>query len=232
MGRIKTHVFWTYVLVGINVWLGILLAKYSWNTNVLLAWGGMNAHMPQVQALVQLPPFADMSQATLNKLPHFMYSPMSGTILLIVRSIWASFLHFSWAHLGSNMMVLFLMGRMFEESNYPGIIVPVYLFTGSVSMVSAFYFQSAALTAGASGAIFGIMGAGYVLYLRSKPAFRKATIDTEAANRYARLGNYVYSLIVLNIISTFMTPGISIIGHIAGLVSGLLVGLIIPLKRH
>lgn len=232
MRRIQTPVFWTYVLVGINVWFGILLAKYSWDANVLLTWGGMNEHMPQVQALVQLPPFVEMSQATLKKLPHFMYSPMSGTELLIVRSIWASFLHFSWAHLGSNMMVLFLMGRMFEESNYPGIIVPVYLFTGIVSMSSAFYFQPNVLTAGASGAIFGIMGAGYVLYLRSKPAFCNAVIGTEAANRYARLGNYVYSLIVLNIVSTFMTPGISVVGHIAGLVSGLLIGLIIPLKRH
>ena len=232
MRRIQAPAFWTYVLVGINVGFGVLLAKYSWDANVLLTWGGMNEHMPQVQALVQLPPFVEMSQATLKKLPHFMYSPMSGTELLIVRSIWASFLHFSWAHLGSNMMVLFLMGRMFEESNYPGIIVPVYLFTGIVSMVSAFYFQPNVLTAGASGAILGIMGAGYVLYLRSKPAFRNAVIGTEAANRYARLGNYVYSLIVLNIISTFMTPGISVVGHIAGLVSGLLIGLLIPLKRH
>ena len=231
MRRYAVPAIWTYCLIGINLWFGLLMARYGWNTKVLFLWGGMSGHMPQIQSLMQLPPFSVMTPDTLVKMPRFIDKPLHGTLLVLIRAIWASFLHFSWQHLLSNMSVLFLMGRAFERANYNGMIVPVYLITGMVSMVSAYYFQPDSLTAGASGALFGIMGVSYVLYLRAKVAFRHDKINTYALNQYKRLGYFVCSLFVVNIVSTFTTPDISIVGHIAGLIAGLILGLIIPLRR-
>ncbi len=83
MRRIKAPAFWTYVLVGINAWLGILLAKYSWNANVLLAWGGMSWEQ-SVQSLKMIPFNFPMMAGHL----WFMY-PLIGLYLIIpVISPW------------------------------------------------------------------------------------------------------------------------------------------------
>lgn len=224
------HLF-TYLLLGINIWFGLLLAQHAWDTQTIMAWGGITKSMPTVQTLSQLPPFVSMPQETLSKLPSFIFTPIHGITLLLVRALWASFLHFSWSHLINNMIVMYFVGKLFEDVTRFGVILPVYIFTGIVSMTSAYYLQPNSLTAGASGALFGLMAASFVLSVKAKHQYQHAKIPEYIANRYSRLGNYVYVLIVLNLISTFTTPNISIIGHIAGLISGLLIGLIIPIRH-
>ena len=64
--------------------------------------------------------------------------------------------------------------------------------------------QSNQLTVGASGAVFGILGAGVVLERRNVMVF----------------GGGALTVVVLNLALTFLIPGISIGGHLGGLAAG------------
>ena len=93
------------------------------------------------------------------------------------RLVSAMFLHYGPIHLGLNMLALWWFGAAVEQES---------------------------LTVGASGAIFGILGAAFVL---------------ERQRMYV-LGGGALSIIVLNLAFTFFIPGISIGGHIGGLIGG------------
>jgi membrane associated rhomboid family serine protease len=123
------------------------------------------------------------------------------------RLLTAGFLHASLIHIGFNMFALFFLGRLLE----PGIgtvrFVVLYfasLFAGSLGAV---LLSPDTLTIGASGAIFGIFGATFVI----------------ARNRRAdALASSIGVILLLNLAITFGNPDISIGGHLGGLVGGVL----------
>ncbi|MFT0613804.1 rhomboid family intramembrane serine protease [Rhodococcus qingshengii] len=126
------------------------------------------------------------------------------------RLIGSGFLHFGILHLAVNMYALYILGRDTEivmgRSRYIGIYL-VSLLGGSAS-VMAFQPVFSSLTAlswtaGASGAIFGIMGAQAVLLLR----LRRSPVP-------------IISVIAINVIISISLPGISFWGHAGGLVAG------------
>ena len=225
----KIH-FTTWFLLIINIWFGILISTRGWSPQYILEVGGMTGNMPTSQGLYQFLPFAmkDMTNMVGN-FPFLAY-PITGVPLLIIRALNASFLHFSWVHLISNMVVLYSIGRRFEELNYKGSLFIIYIVTGIVSMLSAYILQPNALTAGASGAIFGIMGASLILSIKARIELRKQKIDNITAINYINEGKMVYGLIIFNLITTFIIPNISIVGHISGLIMGIFLGLLLPLK--
>lgn len=222
----------TWLLLIINIWFGVILSMHGWNAHYILDVGGITGNMPTSQGLYQFLPFATNNMTNLvSKLPFLAY-PITGIPLIMLRGLSASFLHFSWIHLVSNMFVLYYIGRRFEELNYKGTLLMIYIITGITSMVSAYILQPNALTVGASGAIFGIMGASLVLSIKARIERKAQKIDNATAINYITEGKMVYGLIVVNLITTFMVPGISIVGHIAGLVSGIIIGIILPLKYY
>ena len=81
----------------------------------------------------------------------------------------------------------------------------LYLVSGLAGSAGALYLSPNSPTAGASGAIFGILGALLVLE-------RRGTIAT---------GGQVLVLIMLNLVFTFTFSGISIGGHLGGLIAGI-----------
>jgi membrane associated rhomboid family serine protease len=92
-----------------------------------------------------------------------------------------------------------------------GVIYAVSLLTGSLG---ALLVSPHSLTVGASGAIFGVMGAAAVeMRARQIPLMQSG----------------VGTLIILNLIISFTIPGISWGGHIGGLVGGALVAALIQL---
>ena len=224
----------TLFLIIINVWFGFLVAEHSWEPTVIASWGGMTSSMPSLQALSTFPPFNLITMPQLNHLPHIitplLVTPMHGFGLILLRALYASFLHFSWGHLFSNMLVLFFVGRLFNQTNYRGLLIPVYALTGIISMVSAYYIQPTALTAGASGAIFGIMGAMVMLSIRSHYQASIGNMDAPIASAYQAAGKYAFGLLIINIITTMTVPNISIVGHFSGLIAGLIIGIAIPLR--
>ena len=120
------------------------------------------------------------------------------------RLLTAAFLHGSLLHVGMNMLVLWLIGQPVEEAIGRGRFLALYIVSGLAGSAGAILFDPYAITVGASGAIFGIMGAALVL---------------EWQRSYV-LGGSALSLIVVNLVLTFAIPNISIGGHIGGLLGG------------
>ncbi len=133
----------------------------------------------------------------------------SGDIVGVAHGDWwrlitATFLHGSLVHLGMNMLVLWLIGPPVEEYFGHARYLLLYLVSGLAGSAGALILSGGAPTVGASGAIFGIMGAALVLEWRRIWVF----------------GGQALGLVVVNVIITFAIPGISIGGHIGGLIGG------------
>jgi len=123
------------------------------------------------------------------------------------RLITAAFLHYGPIHLGLNMFSLYFAGSILEQLIGRWRFVILYLVAGLAGSAGALYISPNSITAGASGAIFGVLGGLLVLE-------RRGNIAT---------GGQVLGLIVLNLVLTFAIPGISIGGHIGGLIAGIVV---------
>jgi membrane associated rhomboid family serine protease len=122
------------------------------------------------------------------------------------RLITAAFLHGSVLHIALNMLVLWIVGAPVEQAIGRGRFLARYLVSGLAGSSGALIFSPDAVTVGASGAIFGILGAALVL---------------ESQRNYV-LGGQAFGLIVINLVFTFAIPNISVGGHLGGLAGGAL----------
>lgn len=204
----------------------LILITNDFDSFYIWLWGGSNSTHPAIQSLSEFPPFflRPIASGPLTM-------ALSGTTLLIVRAIYASFLHFSLIHLASNMFALYELGYAFEDFNYPGLLIPTYLISGCFSMIEAGKYNPSTLTAGASGAIFGIMGAMVILALKAMILAHYDKLDNYTAQAYSNVGASVWIAILQNLVVTFTTPGISIPGHVFGLLAGCVCGLLIPIRK-
>ncbi len=128
------------------------------------------------------------------------------------RMVTSGFLHASLIHIGFNMFLLFMLGRLIEPALGTPRFVLLYfasLFCGSLG---ALLMDPNALTVGASGAVFGLFGAGFLLA-------RERGMNTLASE----LG----LLIVINLAFSFMVRNISAGGHLGGLVGGAICALVL-----
>lgn len=128
------------------------------------------------------------------------------------RIVTSAFVHFDLLHVGFNMVLLWWLGNLLEPSIGRvrfGLVYVVSLFAGSLGVL---LLSPNDLTGGASGAVFGLMGAAVVL-------MRQRGIDPMQSG----LGG----LLLINLLLTFARPGISIGGHVGGLAGGLLAGAIV-----
>lgn len=120
------------------------------------------------------------------------------------RLVTATFLHGSLIHLGLNMLVLWLIGPPVEEYFGHARYLLLYLVSGLAGSAGALILSGGRPTVGASGAIFGLMGAALILEWRRIYVF----------------GGQALGLVVVNLALTFVIPGISIGGHVGGLIGG------------
>jgi membrane associated rhomboid family serine protease len=127
------------------------------------------------------------------------------------RLITAAFLHYGPIHLALNMLALWWLGAPVELALGRWRFLLLYVVSGLAGSAGALLFSPNDITVGASGAIFGLLGAGLIL-------------EYEATGRLA--GNYM-TLIVINLVFTFAFPGISIGGHLGGLIGGILGALVL-----
>jgi membrane associated rhomboid family serine protease len=130
------------------------------------------------------------------------------------RIVTSGFMHENLIHIGFNMYVLYILGQMLEPALGRlrfGTIYAVSLLTGSFG---ALLVTPHSPTVGASGAIFGLMGAAAVeMRARQIPVMQSG----------------VGGLILLNLVISFTLPGISWGGHIGGLIGGAVAALVIGL---
>ena len=136
------------------------------------------------------------------------------------RLFTAAFLHYGPLHLALNMYSLYWVGSVLETVIGPWRFLGLYVAAGLVGSAGALIATPLAVTVGASGAIFGILGALYVLERRGHIAS----------------GGQIAMLIVLNLVLTFAFSGFALGGHVTGLtislgghVGGLLGGVAVML---
>ncbi len=125
------------------------------------------------------------------------------------RLLTAAFIHYGLLHIGFNMYALYILGTAFERYAGPARFAAVYFTAALSGSFGALILTPHAATAGASGAIFGIMGALFVL---------------ERQRGMALLQSPIGFWILINLAFTFGIPGISVGGHIGGLIGGGLAG--------
>ena len=121
------------------------------------------------------------------------------------RLITSGFLHAGIVHIGFNMMLLWWFGAPLEQGLGRGRFLAIYFVSLLAGSAGALLFAPERPTVGASGAVFGLFGAAFVLE-------RQAGITRGPA----------FTIIVLNLFLSFLIPGISIGGHLGGLAGGAL----------
>lgn len=130
------------------------------------------------------------------------------------RFFTAMFLHIGLAHLGFNSYALFVLGpeaeRLFGRSRF----LASYLFSGVFGSVTSYLFDST-LAAGASGAIFGLVGALAAFFIRGRRLF--------GAVGRRRLGNLAM-IVVVNLGIGLSLSNIDNWAHMGGLAAGFLFG--------
>ncbi|HEX8958432.1 MAG TPA: rhomboid family intramembrane serine protease [Solirubrobacterales bacterium] len=129
------------------------------------------------------------------------------------RLVSGGFMHAGLFHIAFNMFALFILGRLLEPAIGTPRFVALYfasLFAGAFGALAL--TSPAQVTVGASGAIFGLFGAAFVIA-------RGRGLNAIAS----QLG----FLLLINLAFTFGVPGISVGGHLGGLAGGLLCALVI-----
>lgn len=125
------------------------------------------------------------------------------------RLVTSAFLHFGPLHLGFNMFATYWLGSMLEPALGRARFGALYVTALLGGALGVLVLDPGSVTAGASGAVYGLMGAAVVMQ-------RKRGVDPMQSG----LGG----LLVINLLFTFLVPGISIGGHLGGLVAGALAG--------
>jgi membrane associated rhomboid family serine protease len=128
------------------------------------------------------------------------------------RLVTSGFLHASIIHIGFNMFLLLVLGRLLE----PALGTPRFLVLYFASLLAgsfgALVLEPNVLTIGASGAVFGLAGAVFVI---------------ARGRGMNELAGEIGFLIVFNLVFSFVSPRISVGGHIGGLIGGVICALVI-----
>ncbi len=120
------------------------------------------------------------------------------------RLLTSGFLHIGPIHLAFNMIALWVIGRDLEQVLGRTRFLVVYLISLLGGSLAVLLFSNPNVpVAGASGAVFGLMGGLAVVLMRMRRDPRPAL-----------------TIILLNVIISFVVPGISILGHLGGLAAG------------
>ncbi len=130
------------------------------------------------------------------------------------RLLTSQFLHFGIEHLLNNMVLLGALGWHVEDVVGHVKFLVIYLLSGIGGNLCSLFWNmihgNAVISAGASGAVFGIMGALACIFIKNKGKQGNLT------------GKGIVILIVLSLYVGFTSPGVDNIAHVGGLLFGLL----------
>lgn len=128
------------------------------------------------------------------------------------RLVTSGFLHANLIHIGFNMLLLFLLGRLLEPALGTPRFLALYFASLLAGSFGALLLSPNALTLGASGAIFGLAGAAFVIA-------RGRGLDV--------LAREIGFLILFNLFFSLASARVSLGAHLGGLVAGILCALAI-----
>ena len=132
-----------------------------------------------------------------------------------------SFLHFNWLHLALNVGLLWWIGRLVERQIGIGYGALVYfvsvICSAAVILLAHSWHPKEGATVGASGGIFGLLGAALIISYRQK------------ASR--RLQTQLWIVLAVGFGISFL-PDISMAGHIGGIVGGVVTALLVKPREQ
>jgi len=197
----------TISIIGLNVFMMILAAATAGGGTSLFGgsgFGGLLGGLTPLHiwgALVPAPTtFVEVQAGEVVGIAGSTDGVAHGEYYRMVTSM---FLHYGLLHLLVNMWALWVLGRTLEGVLGPVRFLALYLAAGLGGSVSVFLFAGPhTASAGASGAIFGLFAALFIVL-----------------KRLGRDTSSVIPILVLNIAISFV-PGISLAAHVGGLVTG------------
>ena len=134
------------------------------------------------------------------------------------RLVSSMFLHIGFAHLLLNGWALYQLGALFELAVGSVWMVLVYFASGIAGSLASLWWTQG-LSAGASGAVFGLIGALIAFLLR-----RRERLTPFAKSLLAQLVGWA----AINVFIGVSIPGIDNAAHLGGCAVGFLLGLVLP----
>jgi len=132
-----------------------------------------------------------------------------------------SFLHFNWLHLLLNVGLLFWIGRIVEQQLGNGRGALIYfvsvIWSAAVILLVHNWHPKEGATVGASGGVFGLLGAALIISYRQ--------------NGDNRLRKSLW-IVILAGFGVSLLPDISMAGHIGGIIGGVPVALLVNVRRN
>lgn len=139
------------------------------------------------------------------------------------RFVTPVFIHIGMLHLIFNSYALWIVGQQVEKLYGGARFVALYVLTGVAGVTGSYFYHPDTVSAGASGAIFGLFGVLLMFGIRYRssipPYFKRA------------VGTGVLPVIVINLIIGFTIPQIDNSAHIAGLLAGAALAWFVPFQR-
>ena len=131
------------------------------------------------------------------------------------RLFTVALLHANWMHLLFNMLALWSIGTPIEQIFGRGRFIIIFVGSLLTASIGSAYFGPAAVAVGASGAIFGLFGALLAVGRRAGVNYQNIT-----------------GTVIVNLLITFVVPGIDWRAHVGGLIGGYLIAqALLNLKR-
>lgn len=198
-----------WVILGLNVlvWLGMLVLAAQ---IAVVESGGQILRYPArfLSAVFELSTSPEVLIAFGAK-----FNP-----LIVGGQVWRLFtpvlVHIGLIHLLFNCYAIYIIAPPIEEIFGTARFLAVYLLSGAFGVLFSF-IMSPHLSAGASGAIFGLIGTQAVFFYRYRHVLGRGG---------QRQFQNTIGVILFNLIMTFAVPGIDVWGHLGGLLTGALLG--------
>lgn len=144
-----------------------------------------------------------------------LYTPQMHDPLGMLRAIGSMFLHIGPAHLAINLFLLFFLGREVEQFTGSAFFSAAYFISGLGASLTIMIMDPLSPTAGASGAIYGLMAIMVAIAITRKTDIRAPLI-----------------LVAVNVGYSLITDNVSLWGHIGGLIAGAVVALPLMAARR
>ena len=125
------------------------------------------------------------------------------------------FLHIGIMHLLCNMYSLYIIGREVESLFGKVKYIIIFILSGIFGSILSIAFSHNVISAGASGAIFGLLGALLYFGMHYRTYLGESLVRS------------IIPILIINLIIGFLSPGIDMAAHIGGFVGGILVSMMV-----
>jgi len=139
------------------------------------------------------------------------------------RLVTSIFIHIGYLHIFFNMYALYIIGQEIERLYGSARFVIIYLLCGIAGSYASYYFNPNSISAGASGAIFGLFGVMATFAFR----YRKELPSGLASEIKRR----ILPVIIINLAIGFSIRIVDNAAHIGGLLTGVALCFLVPYKR-